>query len=95
MKWNQVKHHWPAVQESVKRTWGRIDETDLVMIHGERDLFIRVLAQRYGYSELVAQNKVDAFIEHLKPESRSATRTSRLFQLLQDCWGHVHATGRR
>ena len=46
MNWKQVKQQWPSVQAAVKRTWGRIDEDDLTRIHGERDAFTGILAQK-------------------------------------------------
>ncbi len=69
MKWNQVKQQWPTVQAEIKRTWGKFDEDDLAMIHGDRDLFTRILANRYGYDPVDAQQKLDAFIDRLGPES--------------------------
>ncbi|TWT54822.1 hypothetical protein Pla22_24760 [Rubripirellula amarantea] len=95
MRWNQVKGDWATVQEGVKRTWGRIDETDLKMIHGERDLFIRVLAQRYGYAEPVAEKKVDAFIERLQPGSKRRLSQLWFSRLLKKCLGQIHVTNRR
>lgn len=95
MNWNQVKQQWPLVELAVKRTWGRIDETDLSMIHGERDSFTRILAQRYGYIETVAQQKVDAFVAGLQPTSKNKISLTWFRQLLQRCWGHIHVSSRR
>ncbi|MGB7346465.1 MAG: hypothetical protein WBD20_19755 [Pirellulaceae bacterium] len=95
MKWKQVKHQWPAVQAVVKRTWGKIDEADLTAIHGERDSFVRILGQRYGYAEAVAQKKVDAFILGLKTERKGRMGLAWLPRLLQKCWRHIHVPGRR
>lgn len=95
MNWNQVKQQWPMVEIAVKRTWGRIDEADLSMIHGERDLFTRILAQRYGYVEAVAQQKVDDFVAGLQPTHRKQISLTWFRWLLQKCWGQVHVSGRR
>ena len=95
MNWKQVKQQWPSVEAVVRRTWGRIDEADLTMIHGERDSFTRVLAQRYGYVEAVAEQKVDAFVEGLQPEKSRRMSLTHLFHLLKDYWGHVQALSRR
>lgn len=89
MKWNQVKQQWPSVELAVKRTWVRIDEADLTMIHGERDSFTRILAQRYGCVQADAQQKVDAFVERLSPESKMQMRLNWFSRLMQKCWGSV------
>ena len=90
MKWSQVKRNWPSVQAEVKRTWGKIDEIDLAMIHGERDSFTRVLARRYGYEPEDAQQKLDAFIDRLAPETKTRVRFTWLSRQLEKCWVHVH-----
>lgn len=95
MNWNQVKQQWPMVEIAVKRTWGRIDESDLSMIRGERDSFTRILAQRYGYVETVAQQKVDTFVAGLQPTRRKRISLTWFHRLLQKCWGQFHVSGRR
>ncbi len=95
MNWKQVKQQWPMVEIAVKRTWGRIDESDLSMIHGDRGLFTRVLAQRYGYAETVAQQKIDAFVAELPPACRERIGLNWVRRLLQKCWGQFHGSGRR
>ncbi|WDQ16768.1 hypothetical protein [Rhodopirellula sp. P2] len=95
MNWKQVKRQWPAVQNGIKRTWGKIDEMDLKMIHGERESFIRILAQRYHYTEAVAETKVDHFVACLQLSSESHAWPSWVSQRLQRCWDHVHFTSRR
>ncbi len=95
MKWKHVKQQWPSVQAEVKRTWGRIDEADLAMIHGDRDSFTRILAQRYGYEQADAQQKLDAFVDRLGAETESRDRVTWFSRQLQKCWGHVHASRRR
>ena len=94
MKWNQVKRQWPSVQAEVKRTWGRFDEADLAMIHGDRDSFTRVLAQRYGYEHAEAQQKLDAFVNRLDPESEGHSGRTWFSRQLQKCWGHIHVSHR-
>jgi hypothetical protein len=83
------------VEIAVKRTWGRIDEADLSMIHGDRDSFTRILAQKYGYAETVAQQKVDSFIAGLQPIRRKRINLTWFRRLLQKCWGRIHVSGRR
>ncbi|TWU46960.1 CsbD family protein [Rubripirellula reticaptiva] len=95
MNWKQVKQQWPTVQAVVKRTWGRIDEADLAMIHGERDSFVRVLSQRYSYPDALAQQKVDAFVDGLQVESKKRNRLGWLARLLEKVRGRVHVASRR
>ncbi|EMI47104.1 CsbD-like protein [Rhodopirellula sp. SWK7] len=89
MNWRQVKQQWPLVQAEVKRTWGRIDEADLVMIGGERDPFARILAQRYSYKAEDAERKLDAFVAQLDIKSKQQPRLAWIFRQLQKGWEHI------
>ncbi len=65
MNWDQIKTNWIAVSEQIKLTWGKLSEDDLAAIAGQRDLITSILQKRYGYTTVVAQNKVDEFAQRL------------------------------
>ena len=65
MKWDQVKGDWPSVSQQVKLKWGKFTDDDLAMISGQRQSFVRLLEQRYGDDQAVAERKVDVFVQGL------------------------------
>ncbi len=82
MKWDQVKRDWLPVSQQVKLTWGKFTDEDLAMISGQREAFTRLLAQRYGLEQAMAETKVDAFVLGLK----SQPELPRILSWSQRCW---------
>ena len=67
MNWDQIKVNWKAVSDKIKLTWGKLSEEDLTTIAGQRDQLAGLLQERYGYTKVVAENKVDQFAQGLAP----------------------------
>ena len=66
MNWDHIRSNWEAVSDKIRITWGKLSDDDLAMISGQRDQLANLLQERYGYSPLVAQKKVDDFALRLK-----------------------------
>lgn len=67
MNWNQIKVHWKQVSDRIKVTWGKLSEDDLAEIAGDRRHLAGLLQKRYGYDQVLAEQKVDAFALALSP----------------------------
>jgi uncharacterized protein YjbJ (UPF0337 family) len=65
--WDQIKLNWSAVSDKIKLTWGKLSEDDLATIAGQRDQFVRLLQDRYGYDKAIAASAVNDFAERLDP----------------------------
>lgn len=65
MNWDQIDNNWNEVSDKIKLTWGKLDEDDITAIAGQRDPFVRVLQERYGYEKEIAENAVDDFANAL------------------------------
>ena len=65
MNWDQIDSNWNEVSDKIKLTWGKLDEDDITAIAGQRDPFVRVLQERYGYEKEIAENAVDDFANAL------------------------------
>lgn len=65
VNWDQIKFNWNAVSDNIKLTWGKFSEDDLATIAGQRDQFVRLLQERYGYDKAVAVSAVNDFAERL------------------------------
>lgn len=66
MNWNQIKNNWNTVSDKIRRTWGKLSDDDLISVAGRRDQLAIMLQRRYGYATVVAENKVDQFVQGLK-----------------------------
>lgn len=65
MNWDQINNNWNEVSDKIKLTWGKLDEDDITAIAGQRDPFVRVLQERYGYEKEIAEHAVDDFANAL------------------------------
>ena len=54
------------MSDKIKLTWGKLNEDDIAAIAGQRDPFVRVMQERYGYEKEIAENAVDDFAKALK-----------------------------
>jgi uncharacterized protein YjbJ (UPF0337 family) len=66
MNWHQIKNNWNEASDKIKLTWGKLSDDDITMIAGQRDQFVRLLQERYGYVQENAENAVDQFAERLE-----------------------------
>ena len=69
MNWNQIKRNWKQVSDRILVTWGKLSEEDLFAISGDRKHLAEVLQKRYGYDQVLAEQKVDAFAHGLTLEN--------------------------
>ncbi len=65
MNWDQIENNWNEVSDKIKLTWGKLSEDDLTAIAGQRDRFVQMLQERYGYGKENAENAVDDFAKVL------------------------------
>lgn len=65
MNWNQIKNNWNTVSDKIRRTWGKLSDEDLRAVAGRREQLAIMLQRRYGYATVVAENKVDLFVQEL------------------------------
>lgn len=54
-KWNQLKG-------SVKETFGRLTDDDLMQVQGSADRMVGILQERYGYTKEQAKQEWDKFV---------------------------------
>ncbi|MBC8288851.1 MAG: CsbD family protein [Planctomycetes bacterium] len=65
MNWDQIKDNWDSVCRAILLTWGKLTEDDLTAIGGRRDLLVITLQEKYAFTSVVAQSKVDQFARDL------------------------------
>ena len=57
---------WTQVRGQVKQMWGKLTDDDLTVAAGQREQFLGVLQQRYGYQKEKAEKELDEFIRALR-----------------------------
>ena len=65
MNWDQIKDNWDSVSRAILTTWCKLTEDDLTTISGRRDLLVSILQEKYAFTSVVAQSKVDQFAHYL------------------------------
>ena len=78
MNWDQIKRNWEQVSDKIKVTWGKLSERDLATIAGDRDQLVDILQQRYGYADILAEQKVDDFAQRLNPQFEALNAGERV-----------------
>ncbi len=62
MKWQEVQTHWDDIEERVHAHWGRLTDSDLREIDGERSELVSRLQQRYKLDRKQAEKEAEEFI---------------------------------
>jgi uncharacterized protein YjbJ (UPF0337 family) len=61
MTGNELEGNWRALESRVRRHWYRLSNDDIASINGEREILIRRLQERYGFSREHAEREIDAW----------------------------------
>ncbi len=69
-----LKGQWKQMRGQVKNWWGKLTDNDLERIQGNRDKLVGALQERYGYTQLQAEQEVDRrMTEYNTQHGRSST----------------------
>jgi uncharacterized protein YjbJ (UPF0337 family) len=61
MTWNELEGNWRTLEPRVRRQWYRLSNDDVASVNGEREILIRRLQERYGFSKEHAEREIDAW----------------------------------
>lgn len=61
MNWDRIQTNWNQYKTSIRETFAKLTDDDLVKIDGRRDQFLGKLQERYGYSRDIAEQKLTDF----------------------------------
>lgn len=53
---------WKQLTGSVKETWGKLTDDDLMSIDGKREKLLGILQERYGYDRARAESELNKFM---------------------------------
>lgn len=66
MNWDQIQGKWKQVRGSAKTQWGKLTDSDLDQISGQRDMLVGKLQERYGIAREEAQKKAEEWLKTVK-----------------------------
>ncbi|MBY0503763.1 MAG: CsbD family protein [Bryobacteraceae bacterium] len=62
MNWDQVEGKWKQLHGSVRQTWGKLTDDDLVIIGGKKDQLVGQVQERYGVAKEEAERQVSDWL---------------------------------
>ena len=78
MNWDQLEGKWKQATGKVKEKWGKLTDSDLDVIRGQRDQLVGKIQERYGIAKEVAQKQAEEFVKALNLEdSTESIRATR------------------
>ena len=61
-----IQGQWKQIRGRVKSWWGKLSDSDLDRIQGNRDLLIGTLQEKYGYTRAQAAEEIDRRLNEYK-----------------------------
>ncbi len=65
MNWTQIESKWDQLRADARAEWGRLTETDLQAIRGNRDQLVGKIVERYGVLKANAQKDVEEWTQRM------------------------------
>jgi len=67
MNWDQMEGKWKQYSGKVREKWGKLTDSDLEMIKGQRQQLVGKIQERYGIAKEDAERQVNEFTNSLSP----------------------------
>ena len=64
MNQNILEGKWKQLRGSVREKWGDLTDDELDQIAGKRDKLSGFLQEKYGYTQVEAEQQIDDFLEN-------------------------------
>lgn len=66
MNWDQIQGKIEQYKGDIRKKWGKLTDSDLEMLKGERDKLSGIIQERYGEGKDKVEKEIDDFLEKLK-----------------------------
>ncbi|MDE1172873.1 MAG: CsbD family protein [Parvibaculaceae bacterium] len=66
MNWDQVAGNWKQISGEIRARWGKLTDSDVEIIRGNREKLEGVLQERYGTGREKVKSDVDEWVKTLK-----------------------------
>jgi len=64
MNQNILEGKWKQLRGSIREKWGQLTDDEVDQIAGKRDKLAGFLQERYGYTQVEAEQQIDDFLEN-------------------------------
>ena len=64
MNQNILEGKWKQLRGSIREKWGQLTDDEVDQIAGKRDRLSGFLQEKYGYSQVEAEQQIDDFLEN-------------------------------
>jgi len=65
MNWDQLQGKWKQATGKAKEKWGKLTDSDIDIIRGQRDQLVGKIQERYGLLKEAAQQQADEWVAAL------------------------------
>jgi uncharacterized protein YjbJ (UPF0337 family) len=62
MNENILEGKWKQLRGEIRQRWGELTDDEVDQIAGKRDKLAGILQERYGYTQLEAEQQIDDFL---------------------------------
>lgn len=66
MNQNILEGKWKQLRGSIREKWGQLTDDEVDQVGGKRDKLSGYLQERYGYTQVEAEQQIDDFLENWK-----------------------------
>lgn len=66
MNWDIIEGNWKQAQGSIRSKWGKLTESEVDQVAGNRDALIGMIQERYGLARDEAERQIDAFADEFE-----------------------------
>ena len=57
---------WKQLRGEIRQTWGELTDDEIDQIAGQRDKLVGKLQEKYGFSKMEAESKINEFLESVQ-----------------------------
>lgn len=68
MNWDIVEGKWGQLKGTLRQKWGKLTDSDLETVRGEKDKFVGLLQERYGKRRDEVEEEVDEWLRSQRAE---------------------------
>jgi uncharacterized protein YjbJ (UPF0337 family) len=70
MNENILEGKWKQLRGYLRERWGELTDDELDQIAGKRDRLAGLLQERYGYTQMEAEQQIDDFVSEWEVKAR-------------------------
>ena len=80
MNWDQVQGKWKQYKGQLRTKWGKLTDSDLDVIEGNRQQLVGKVQEYYGLTKENAEKQIDEFVRNLQLDQATDEQVRRAGQ---------------